>query len=392
MKTTLLSALLLPLLSSSVIAADDEDVTCQTKLGKESVADVQTITVTKTDSVVPTTTTTVIPTVVKKANQWSTITVFSTKTFTVTGKGGTDTFSTTTTLFKVATVIVTATSTTTSTKTGTRTSTSTTQIPTTAGFKFISDTVNSRSLNAQKRDKLFQKPHARAIIKPGIKAFKFPSKVQCTKLLPNANTKVVQKTGTPVTKTVASMQTTTVVKTISTTTTLIPKDVSVTKSFTTSMKVTTYSTKWKTTTKSATATKTKVISGPTEYAACKEANMFGPDFNSASTGYYVTNVLNNGPGIPSDFQIVANGASSPEECCSSCMQFTGCETWSFRAANRNCFLLYHAGSTCKSQSNHPNYFMSKKGADTGAGFIVGNGKCGFTYSGNSDGSVFAVDL
>ncbi|KAI1012185.1 hypothetical protein LB503_004843 [Fusarium chuoi] len=308
MKTTLLSALLLPLLSSSVLAADDDDVTCRTKLGKESVADVQTITVTKTDSVVPTTTTTVIPTVVKKANQWSTITVFSTKTFTV------------------ATVIVTATSTTTSTKTGTRTSTSTTQIPTTAGFKFISDTVNSRSLNAQKRDKLFQKPHARAIIKPGIKAFKFPSKVQCTKLLPNANTKVVQKTGTPVTKTVASMQTTTVVKTISTTTTLIPKDVSVTKSFTTSMKVTTYSTKWKTTTKSATATKTKVISGPTEYAACKEANMFGPDFNSASTGYYVTNVLNNGPGIPSDFQIVANGASSPEECCSSCMQFTGCET------------------------------------------------------------------
>lgn len=157
------------------------------------------------------------------------------------------------------------------------------------------------------------------------------------------------------------------------------------------MKVTTYSTKWKTTTKSATATKTKVISGPTQYAACKEANMFGPDFNSASTGYYVTNVLNNGPGIPSDFQIVANGASSAEECCVSCMQFTGCETWSFRAANRNCFLLYHAGSTCKSQGNHPNYFMSKKGADTGAGFVVGNGKCGFTYSGNSDGSVFAVD-
>ncbi|RKL23365.1 hypothetical protein BFJ70_g12984 [Fusarium oxysporum] len=292
-----------------------------------------------------------------KANQWSTITVFSTKTFTVTGKGNTGTFSTTTTLFKVATVTVTATTTTTSTKTGTRTSTSTTQIPTTAEFKFISDTVNSRSLNA---------------------------------LLPNANKKVVQKTGTPVTKTVARMQTTTIVKTISTTTTLIPKDVSVTKSFTTSVKVTSYSTTWKTKTKSATATKTKAISGPTEYAACQAANMFGPDFNSASTGYYVTNVLNNGPGIPSDFQIVANGDSSAEECCNSCMKFTGCETWSFRAAYRNCFLLYHSGSACKSQSNHPHYFMSsKKGADTGAGLVVGNGKCGFTCSGNSDGSVFA---
>lgn len=47
---------------------------------------------------------------------------------------------------------------------------------------------------------------------------------------------------------------------------------------------------------------------------------------------------------------------------------------------------------CKSQSNHPKYFMSKKGADTGSGFVVGNGKCGITCSGNSDGSVFAVDL
>ncbi|KAK2931819.1 hypothetical protein FoTM2_009336 [Fusarium oxysporum f. sp. vasinfectum] len=364
--------LLLLLLSSSVFAADDDDVTCLTKLGKESVADIHTVTVTKIDSLVPTTTT-IIPTVVKKANQWSIITVFSTKTFTVTGKGDTGTFSTTTTLFKVATVTVTATTTTTSTKTGTRTSTSTTQIPTTAGFKFISDTVNSRSLNAQKGDKLFQNPHARAIIKPGMKPFKFPSKVQFT-------------------KTVASMRTTTIVKTISTTTTIIPKDVSVTKSFTTSMKVTTYSTTWKKTTKSATATKTKVICGPTEYAACQAENMFGPDVNSAGTGYYVTNVLNNGTGIPSDFQIVANGARSAEECCSSRMKFTGCEKWSFRAASRNCFLLYHGGSMCKSQSNHPKYFMSKKGADTGSGFVVGNGKCGITCSGNSDGSVFAVDL
>ncbi|ENH72097.1 hypothetical protein FOC1_g10006462 [Fusarium oxysporum f. sp. cubense race 1] len=254
---TQLSALLLPLLSSSVFTADDGDVTCQTQLGNE--------------------------------------------TFTVTGKGDTDKFSATTTLFKVTTVTVTATSTTTSTKTGTRISTSTTQIPTTAGFKFISNTVNSRSLNAQKRDKLFQKPHARAIIKPGMKAFKFPSKVQGTELFPNANTKVVQKTGIPVTKTVASMLTTNLVNTISTTTTLIPKDVSVTKSFTTSMKVTIYSSNWKTTTKSTTATKTKVISGPTEYAACQAENMFGPDFNSASTGYYFTSVLNNGPGILPDF-------------------------------------------------------------------------------------------
>lgn len=187
------------------------------------------------------------------------------------------------------------------------------------------------------------------------------------------------------------MQTTTKTQTISTTTTLIPDDISFTKTFTATMSVTTYSTIWKTSTKPATATKTKVISGPTQYAACAEENMFGPNFNSGGTGYFVTNVLNNGPGIPSDFQIVANGAESAGECCSSCMQFTGCETWIYREKNRNCFLLYHAGSTCKSQKNHPNFFMSKKGTDTGAGFMVGNGKCGFTYSGNSDGSLFSVD-
>jgi len=169
--------------------------------------------------------------------------------------------------------------------------------------------------------------------------------------------------------------------------TLIPDDASVTKTFTAKMSVTIYLIIWTTTTKSATATKTKVIPGPTEYAACSEGN----DSNSGGIGYFITNVLNNGPGIPSDFQIVANGAGSPDEGCSSCMQFASCETWIDRAKNRNCFLLYHAGSTCKTQGNHPNFFMSKKGADSGAGFVVGNGKCGFTYSGNSDGSLFSVD-
>ncbi|KAF4439571.1 hypothetical protein F53441_12557 [Fusarium austroafricanum] len=345
MKPTLFSTLLLPLLSSLTLAGDgDDDVICQTKLGTKSIATVDTKTVTKTDPITP--------------NNH----VFSTKTFTVTGEGDADTFNTTTTIFKVATVKVVATTTTTTTKTGTKTTTSTTNIPTTKGSQFISDTVNSRSLgSAKQRDNVAKSPHARALIKPGMKGFTFPQEVVCTKFLPNPRTKTVQKTGAPVTKAATTIQTTTIVKTISTTKTLIPKDISVTKTFSTTMKVTTYSTTWKTSTKPATATKTKVISGPTSYAACAQENMFGPNFNADGTGYFVTNVLNNGPGIPSDFQIVANGASDAGECCTSCMQFAGCETWTFRAVNRNCFLLYHAGSTCKSQNNHPNYFMSKKG-------------------------------
>ncbi|KAF5664263.1 hypothetical protein FHETE_7145 [Fusarium heterosporum] len=389
MKTTLFSTSLLSLLAASVWAEDDNDVTCQTELGTKSVAKVKTDTITKTSSARPTTTITVTPTETKEVGRWSTITKFSTKTYTVTGKGDTDTLSVTSTFFKVATITVTATATTTSTKTGTETSTSTTQVPTTAGFKPIQDTVNSVGFSNPSR--LFaRKPRVPALVKPGLKAFTFPSKVHCTEFVPNTNTQTVRKTGNPIT--VSVMQTTTKVQEIPITTTIVPDDVSVTKVSTLTMSVTTYSTTWKTTTKSATATKTKVLPGPTEFAACSAENILGPNFNSGGTGYFVTNVLNNGPGIPSDFQTVANGASSAEECCTSCMQFASCETWIFRAQNRNCFLLYHAGATCKTQANHPNYFMSRKGADNGSGFVVGNGNCGYTYSGNSDGSLFSVDI
>ncbi|KAL6914626.1 hypothetical protein FSST1_012386 [Fusarium sambucinum] len=396
MKTILFSAALVPLLAILSLAAGDDDITCRTDLGKTSVAKVMTDTVTQTDPIKPTTTVTVIPTETKEVGRWSTVTKFSTKTFTVTGKGDTDTVSTTSTLFKIATVKVTATMTETSTKTGTVKSTRTTAVPTTAGFRFISDTVNKESFAPVAGPRKFARnPHAPPLIKPGLKAFSFPNEVHCTKLLPNTDTRTVKKSGSPTTKTVSTMRTTTKTATIKTTTTLIPDDASVTKTFTSTMSLTTYSTIWKTSTKSATATKTNIINGPTEYAACAEGNMFGPNFKSGGTGYYVTNVLNNGPGIPSDYNIVSNGADSAAECCTSCMQFNGCETWLFRERNRNCFLLYHtlkAGEKCASQKNHPNFFMSKKGDDTGAGFVAGNGVCGFTYSGNSDGSLFSVDL
>ncbi|GKU17218.1 hypothetical protein FLAG1_08746 [Fusarium langsethiae] len=396
MKTILLSAALIPFLAVSSLAADDDDVTCRTELGKTSVAKVKTDTVTEADTIKPTITITVIPTETKQVGRWSTVTKFSSKTFTVTGRGGTDTVSTTSTLFKIATVKVTATATTTSTKTGTVKSTRTTAIPTTAGFRFISDTVNKESFAPVAGPRMFARnPHAPPLIKPGLKAFSFPNEVHCTKLRPNTNTRTIKKTGSPTTTTVSTMRTTVKTAIISTTTTLIPDDASVTKTFSSTMSVTTYSTIWTTSTKSATATKTSIIAGPTEYAACAEGNMFGPDFNSGGTGYYLTNVLNNGPGIPSDYNIVSNGADSAEECCASCMKFNGCETWIYRERNRNCFLLYHVmedDEKCKSQKNHPNFFMSKKGADTGAGFVVGNGVCGFTYSGNIDGSLFSVDV
>jgi hypothetical protein len=135
---------------------------------------------------------------------------------------------------------------------------------------------------------------------------------------------------------------------------------------------------------------TSILPGPTVYDACKPENIWGPNFQNSNKPYYASNVANNGPGVASDFKTVADGASSAVECCNACQQWPTCETFIFRQRNRNCFLLYHEGATCNSQFNHPNFVLSKTGSDTGAGYVVGNGNCGYTYSGNSDGSVFVV--
>ncbi|KAF4963302.1 hypothetical protein FSARC_8670 [Fusarium sarcochroum] len=401
MKTTMFYAALLPLLVASGLAADGNggsSLICRTEMGTTSVSSVETDTTTETMKAGPTTTVTLNLTVTDQVSRWFTITKLATKTFTVTDKGTADTSNTTTTLFKVGTVTVTATATATITKTDTSTSTSTTQVPTSSGFEPISDTVNSETLPlnrrfASKRGKAAQNPHAPPKINAGLKAFDFPSQVDCTKLLPNTTTQTVWKTGNPFTTTISTLKSTTTTKTISTTTTLIPNDVSVTKTFSLTLSVSISSTTWKTVTSSATTTKTKVLSGPTIYAACSQDNMLGPNFNSSGdVGYYVSNVANDGPGSSSDFQAVVTGAGSAVACCDACQQFDSCETWTYRARNSTCSLIYHAGDTCQSQTSNPNYFTSKKGSDAGAGYVVGNGNCGYTYSGNSDGSVFSVEL
>jgi hypothetical protein len=141
----------------------------------------------------------------------------------------------------------------------------------------------------------------------------------------------------------------------------------------------------------STTTTTSSLPGPTLFDACKPENIFGANFRHAGAPFYASNVVNNGPGVASDFKIMADGAGSAIECCAACQNLKTCETYIFRAQNRNCFLLSHDGATCSSQANHPNYFLSQKGDNNGAGYVVGNGNCGYTYSGNSDGSIYSVD-
>ncbi|GFP57130.1 hypothetical protein TASIC1_0007062200 [Trichoderma asperellum] len=389
MKTALQILAVLPFLATPIVATNPA-TTCRTELGMKSVKHVSTVTKTSTSSHQPTTTVTVRPTVTSYVGLWYTITGFTTKTKTITDSTVTDTFSTTSTVFSVETDTITATVTTTTTNTDTASSTSTTVVPTTQGFRNIQDTVNSDVLN--RRAVGHPHPPRAQVQKPhGLQASMYPTKVDCTKILPNTKTQTVHSTAHPVTETIFYWRETTKTNTLTSTKTVVPADVSSTITSTFTSSVTTFTTTFETSTVTASTTTTAVIPGPTVYDACTGLNTFGPNFSSGGKSYYAVNVANNGPGVGSDFNTVADGASTATDCCNACQNFGTCETFIFRPRNRNCFLLYHPGETCSSQLNHPNFILSISGSDSGEGYVVGNGNCGYTYSGNSDGSVFNVD-
>ncbi|EHK39369.1 hypothetical protein TRIATDRAFT_91988 [Trichoderma atroviride IMI 206040] len=203
-----------------------------------------------------------------------------------------------------------------------------------------------------------------------------------------SSTSTTVSTVHPVTETIFYWRETTKTNTLTSTKTVVPADVSSTITSTYTSSVTTFTTTFETSTVTASTTTTAIIPGPTVYDACSALNTFGPNFSNSGRNYYAVNVANNGPGVGSDFSTVADGATTATDCCNACQQFGTCETFIFRPRNRNCFLLYHPGETCSSQFNHPNFILSISGSDTGEGYVVGNGNCGYTYSGNSDGTVF----
>lgn len=229
----------------------------------------------------------------------------------------------------------------------------------------------------------------------------YPSKVVCTKVVPFTSTRTAYTTLPTSTQTI--MVTTKRVTSLSTlvvTSTIIPDRVTSTETDTSVSTVQTTTTTTQTNTETAQTTTTEVMPGPTFWSACSNPsglnnrNFFGPPFTSNGVGYYAVNVANNGPGVSSDFNIVADGADSAEACCNACQGLYNCETFIFRQQFKNCFLLNHKGSTCASPSQHPNFILSKKIPSSGStvdGYTVGNGNCGYTWSGNSDGSVFRVD-
>lgn len=203
---------------------------------------------------------------------------------------------------------------------------------------------------------------------------------------------------------------------IDVTETVFPAMVTETFTSVSSSTVQTTTTLFETSTTTLEAVATQVLNGPTFYDACKpESNNFvGPNLR-ASDGqiYRAVNILNNGPNVGNSGTIVSlNGINTREECCAKCQLSPICEAFLYRRGGANCFLMNHPDNTCSAQ-NQPNMILSKKGADNGVevranpmilaslsvpmltilfvqGYTAGNGKCGYAYSSNSDGSLFSV--
>ncbi|KAF2169506.1 hypothetical protein M409DRAFT_52047 [Zasmidium cellare ATCC 36951] len=277
--------------------------------------------------------------------------------------------------------------------------------PTSTSFRNVWDTLNNNNYKW-----ILANPHAgievRAVTtgKQGVQkllAAAYPTKVVCTKVIPFTSNKTAYTTlpVSPQTIVVTTKRITSL-STLTETSTIIPDRVTSSETDTSTSTVQTTTTTTQTNTETAPTTTTEIAPGQTFWSACSNPNglntrnFFGPDFNSGGVGYYAPNVSNNGPGVASNFQIVADGASSAEQCCIACQNLYNCENFIFRQQFKNCFLLNHKGSTCSNPSQHPNFILSKKIPSSGStldGYTVGNGNCGYTWSGNSDGSVFRVD-
>ncbi|WPB05770.1 uncharacterized protein RHO25_010424 [Cercospora beticola] len=385
-------AALLPLLLASATA---QSMTCRTTLGTKAVNPVPTSTIVSTSASRPTQTLVVQKTVTTYLGLTSTSMRTATKTETVTDTTDTDTFYVTSTFFDVQTFRATTTMTTTTTDTITTATTSTTVTPTSAGFLNIRDTLNRGSVARR----AMENPHSpvkRALLsgKQGVLAQTRPNRVVCTSYAKNTNTFTSYTTLAAQTSTKAYWSRTLIrTTTVTVQTTIIPEVATEVITEVSTSKVQTTTTLIETDVRRAVTTTTESLPGPTIFNACNPNNEFGATFRSGNEPFYVVNVANNGPNVASNFETVADGASSALECCNACQRLSTCETFVFRKAFRNCFLLSHPGATCRSQSQ-PNFILSSpvvEGGDISDGAVVGNGNCGYVWSGTPKGSLRRVD-
>ncbi|KAF2210116.1 hypothetical protein CERZMDRAFT_99808 [Cercospora zeae-maydis SCOH1-5] len=387
-------ALALPILVASAAA---QSMICRTTMGTVSVRRVSTVTTTSYYGRRPTQVLVNQRTITSYQGIVSTSVVTRESTETVEDPTQTETATVSSTAYDVQTISNTITNTVPTTTTRTETSTSTTIVPTAAGFAAISDTIN-RGPVARREP---QHPHGlfeRQSKNVGVNQARFPKNVGCTRWLPKTQTYTTY-TNLPAQTNIMQYfsATTTSTSIIPVTETIFPEVVTETETQVSTMTVQSTTTLFTTSMTTLEAVATQVLNGPTFYDACKDGsrNFFGPNVKGANDpfdDYYIVNILNNGPNVGNSGNIVSlNGINTKEQCCSRCQASPICESFAYRRGSATCFLLSHADNTCSAQ-NQPVMLLTKAGSDNGAeGYTVGNGKCGFSYSSNSQGALFAVN-
>ncbi|KAM3417086.1 hypothetical protein BST61_g8662 [Cercospora zeina] len=394
MKNIVDLTLALPLLVASAAA---QSLICRTTMGTASVRRVPTATTTSYFGQRPTQVLVNQRTITTYQGIVSTSVVISSSTETVEDPTPTETATVSSTSYEVQTRRDTITNIVPTTTTRTETTVSTTIVATTAGFAPIADTIN-RGPVARREP---QHPHGlfeRQSKNVGVNQARFARNVMCTRWLPRTQTYTTTTTLRPQTNTMQYFSaTTTSTSVVPVTETVFPEVVTETETEVSTITVQSTTTLFTTSMTTLEAVATQVLNGPTLYDACKDVsrNFIGPNVKGANDpfdDYYIVNILNNGPNVGNSGNIVSlNGINTKEQCCSRCQASPICESFAYRKGSATCFLLSHTDNTCSAQ-NQPVMLLTKAGSDNGAeGYTVGNGKCGFSYSSNSQGALFAVN-
>lgn len=345
--------------------------TCRTELGHSSVKSVPTTTITRTihqRTPVVILTTTLETVTVTPAVSTETVTDYETTVITSTADAVTDTFSTTSTEFDTSTLTLTpAPITTTVAEVISTISTSTSTIATSAGFTPIADTLPpsvtaKRSLEEQDD------------CSPWVDDYKYPQAVVCHEKNVIKTTTVSTVTGLPITVIVATPITTvTVTATITSSSVVLPSDVSTTLSFSTTSTVTeTTVAPGETSTVTSTSTVQAGTTTTSFYAACATNNIAGSplssDFGSAAGKYIYALEFSKVAGA----QLTVGNTASAYECCASCMGSSTC-AMSYYYSSGSIKYCYLMGTTsCSFTSNYGTAYL--QGSESGA--QVSNGNCG----------------
>ncbi|CAL5874003.1 uncharacterized protein PFLUO_LOCUS8288 [Penicillium psychrofluorescens] len=348
-------------------------VSHQTKLGQSAhKGPVPTVTVERSKTIFRTVTvsTTVHSTTTKKLKPMTvTDTAFTTSTAYVTASANTDVVTDTWTEFDTATVTVTPAPISVTVGSDTTTTTTTTStIATADGFIPIVSSLPTALPMQEQRRGLEKRSNA-----VSIKDMRHPQSVTCIKEVIVEIIIIEIFIGAPITKTVCAPRVTThKTSAVTTTSTIIPADVLTTDCEIVTCTITSATTLPPTTQTVTTPVIVTESSTTSAFAACATNNIAGaplsPDFGDL-TSLYIDG-LSWLPGTT----LTNNGATTPYDCCASCIQDDSCAFSYFEIQGSSCLLL---DTTTCSQSNTFGWAdLTPLGEFTAA---ASNGNCGAVY-------------